>query len=386
MNITYIANIRFPTYKAHGFGVARLCEQFARQRVDIELVIPSRKNDITESAETFYGLKSSFKITTLRVFDFVAYANILGSFVGFLQKLLLAFRLLFLKRPKSSVIYTRDLELGYLLALRGFKVVYECHDWFSTRVAMRMRFAKRMMLVVATNPFIAKEFTSRGVDERRVLVAPNGVELEMFDIDIDRFEARKRLSLDQFADKQLLVYTGSFTTMGHPKGLPEIFKALRALPEDIVFVAAGGSEDECVAYRELAERENVSSRVRLFPRMKQERLALFQKAADILLMPFPDTAHYREHMTPIKMFEYMAAKRPIIASNLPSITSILSDETAFLIKPDDPSGLAEAVKRALADTDLANELAQNAFEKVKRYTWAARAERIIQTIEDLYGA
>ena len=209
MKVIYVANIRFPTYKAHGFGVARLCEQFSRQGVETELIVPKRKNEIQETFDRFYHIKHPFEVTYLGIPHTTKYANTLGSLAGIIQKTLLLIRLLFLRREKDVVIYTRDLEIGALFALRGFRVTYECHDWFKNHIGLRIRFAKKMMLIVTTNPFIAREFTNRGIPNERLLVAPNGVELSIFDIEMGKDEARRKLGQGEFAENKILLYTGS---------------------------------------------------------------------------------------------------------------------------------------------------------------------------------
>ena len=81
------------------------------------------------------------------------------------------------------------------------------------------------------------------------------------------------------------------------------------------------------------------------------------------------------------MFEYMAGKRPIIATDLPSVREVLNENNAILVKPDDPEGLARGIKEALDDKELTKEIADQAFQDVEEYTWKRRVERIIEFIE-----
>jgi glycosyltransferase involved in cell wall biosynthesis len=99
-------------------------------------------------------------------------------------------------------------------------------------------------------------------------------------------------------------------------------------------------------------------------------------------MPFPWTTHFAYYMSPLKMFEYMAAKRPIIATDLPAIREILDDKMAIIIPPGDPEALAEAVKRLLDDPIQAEKLSDQAYAKVQEYTWAKRVLAIVDFLRD----
>jgi len=62
MKIYYLANARIPTEKAHGFQIMKMCEGFANQGVNVELIIPQRYNYIKDDPFKFYGIRNNFKI------------------------------------------------------------------------------------------------------------------------------------------------------------------------------------------------------------------------------------------------------------------------------------------------------------------------------------
>ena len=75
----------------------------------------------------------------------------------------------------------------------------------------------------------------------------------------------------------------------------------------------------------------------------------------------------------------MAAKKPIVASNLPSLTEILSHhENSILCEADNPHSLARNIREALENKDLADTISKNAFRDVKNYTWENRTKEIIK--------
>ncbi len=85
----------------------------------------------------------------------------------------------------------------------------------------------------------------------------------------------------------------------------------------------------------------------------------------------------------MKMFEYMASKRPIITSNLPSLKEILDKETTLFIKPPDSLDLAEAVKEILRNPELGKRIAEKAFLKVQDFTWEKRGQKVIDFLRTI---
>ena len=98
-------------------------------------------------------------------------------------------------------------------------------------------------------------------------------------------------------------------------------------------------------------------------------------------MPFPDIPHYRNHISPVKMFEYMASKRPIIATDLPTIREVLYESTAIIVPPGNPEALAAAVRKLRENSTGGKACALRAYENVRRYTWDVRMQRVAAFIQ-----
>jgi glycosyltransferase involved in cell wall biosynthesis len=85
-------------------------------------------------------------------------------------------------------------------------------------------------------------------------------------------------------------------------------------------------------------------------------------------------------MSPLKIFEYMSSKKPIIASDLSVLREVLNDENSMLVPPDDVTAWKEAII-SLSDAVKRKKLADQAFlDLINHYTWKKRSEKIIQQL------
>ena len=111
---------------------------------------------------------------------------------------------------------------------------------------------------------------------------------------------------------------------------------------------------------------------------------MFLKTADVLVLPnSAKEAISALYTSPLKLFEYMASRKPIVASNLPSIREVLNEKNSILVRPDDAWALVGGIKKALEDIVLSGRISQAAFENAREYTWEKRAAKIIRFIQNL---
>ncbi|HPN81665.1 MAG TPA: glycosyltransferase, partial [bacterium] len=337
MKISYIANVRMPTEKAHGHQIVKMCELFASNGSTVELVLPDRVNQLNQlDVFDYYKVKRNFIIKKLKVFDPVflmrAPAGWYIKFQSLFFVISLFFYLLFIKNRQEIIFYTRDEYLLPVLSIFSSSIVWEGHALPSNR-RRYIKYFNRIRAVVVLTGEMKSRLVQDGVAEAKVVVSPDAVDLNIFGIEMSPEMARQELGLS--VDAIILGYTGSFKTKGMDKGISDIIKAISLLKKDwpkILFVAVGGNEADMDYYRKLAVDAGVSQDVILLGKVSQDKLAVYQQAFDVLLMPFPWTEHYAYFMSPLKMFEYLAAKRPIVASDLPTIREILDEKSAVFCR------------------------------------------------------
>ena len=120
-----------------------------------------------------------------------------------------------------------------------------------------------------------------------------------------------------------------------------------------------------------------------------EKVETYLACCDILVSPHnPPPADLEFFGSPIKIFEYMAMGKAIVASRIGQIAEVLEDGVdALLVPPGDAEALAEAILRLAEDPDLRAELGRAARRKVvERYTWQKNVERVLKAVGVLQGA
>lgn len=386
MKLLYISNSRIPTSKAHGHQIFKMCQIFARQQVAVELICPSRKNPEFKKIDAFayYHIPGTFKLKKIYSYDpqwLIKFPS--GTYIKF-QALFfiisLFIYLLFKKNKAAYIFYTRDEYLLPLLQLFSKRVIWEGHS-LPQRKKHYARYFKRCYRLIVLTHELKKMLGDLGVSENKILVSPDAVELEIFGIRLDKNQARQELNLPP--EKILLGYSGSFKTKNMDKGIKDILRALKIIIQKyphIIFVAIGGAPEHIQEYQNLARQIGVADNSRFLAKVTQDKLAIYQQACDMMLMPFPWTEHYAYFMSPLKMFENMASGRPIIATDLPAIKEVLNDNNAVLVKPDNPDDLAKGMIKLIKDKELGLKLANQALEDIQQYSWRERVRKIIKFI------
>lgn len=378
MKLLYIANIRIPTEKAHGYQIMKMCESFADLGIDVELIIPRRKNPEFSGVDPFkhFKTKKNFHITKLfqpdprflLAFPAGTYAKVQTAF--FLFSLWRVFKK---NNHKGTILYTRDSILIPLLLRFSKNVVWEAHS-IPTHKFRYKKFWKQCKHIFTLTSSIQNQLRDLNIDSSKIHISPDCVDIERFDrVHDNKAELREQLGLPK--NKNIIGFVGKFLTLGQDKGIKDLLEAIKSV--DAYLCCVGGSQKEIKQYENLAQEFGLSDDVyTLIPHVNQEKVAQYCKACDILAMPFPNIPHYAYFMSPLKMFEYMASKRPIITSDLPSVRDVLNEKNCLFVNSDDPKDLAEKIEKLLGDKDLSESLSSQAYSDVQQYTWKNRAEKI----------
>ncbi|MBI4709152.1 MAG: glycosyltransferase [Candidatus Portnoybacteria bacterium] len=386
--LLYITNARIPTEKAHGLQIIKMCEAFAKTGLAVELIIPSRINSIRNNPFQYYGVKEIFglkKIFSLDLFKFKILPNRLNFYIqsfSFAANVFL--KILFTPRKKDIIFYSRDYLILFLFCLMGLDAIAEIHDYKSSQPKWWLGFIAKKVKKIITNSEGTKNFLREhyNVSDDKFIVAPNGVDIDFFDIKESTQEARHKLNLS--SDKTIISYIGRLETLGMEKGVSDLIRSFAQLiknRQDVFLCVIGGPDNLISRYQQIADSLGINSSQILFTgQVGYNLIPLYLRAMDIVVVPFPATKQFAFTASPIKVFEFMAAGKVIIASDLPALRTSLSDKSALFSEPGNIEDLSDKINFILENSALAKEMSERVLEDARQYTWSSRAEKIIKFV------
>ena len=373
--ILYLSNLRLPTEKAYGIQIAKMCEAFSLiPETELELAYPYRKNPITTDFFEYYSVKKNFRVKKLPALDMYtpgSSGKITVGLKSFISAVILFFYAL---SKKADVIYSRDELIIFFLSFFKKNLVFEAHRFSIKRKIFYNRFKKAEIKIIAISEAIKKDLVNMGFESKNILVAHDGVDINLFDIDIIKEEARAKTNLPK--NQEIVMYTGHLFEWKGAGTLLEVARMskIKGQRSDFLFVFVGGTEYDVKQFRKKAEDLD---NVLILGYKPHKEIPVFLKAADVLVLPNSASEKISSYTSPLKLFEYMSSGRPIVASELLSIKEILNSENSVLVGSDDPESLVGGISKVIENSSFGEMISQKAKEDVKNYTWQKRAERIV---------
>ena len=395
--VVYLSNARLPTEKAHGYQIMKMCEAFAETGLDVVLYHANRiqtDDRCKVSPFVYYDVQEIYQLRQLHGLDPRDLLYKRHPQIWFrIQSVSNAFSAWIESRKywssENTVIFSRDFIATLLLCLSRHtikaKLIHDMHGSITKKKSMVGPLLNRLDGFVAINRTMGKDVALAKVDTEKIFIAPNGADLDKYNLRENKEACCNKLGVS--CDRPVVGYLGRFQTMGEEKGIPDLIEALGHVNAsgvvDARLLCIGGPLDHLDAYSSIAEKAGVRpEQIRFVDRVPNAEVPYWINTFSIAVLPFPYTEHYAFYMSPLKMFEYMASGKPILATDLPSIREVLvHDHNAWLVEPDNPPALAAGIEKLLKEPDLAARIAAQAREDVEQYTWRARAGRIIDFIE-----
>lgn len=379
MRIAYCTNVRLPSERAHGHQIAQVCDALTRLGHEVTVFHPYRRNIVTEDFHVYYDVPKEIRIHELGTFDPINRSWLPGV-IG-LWTLNAFLRREYRKALASEtfdVLYTRAPALLPVLLKIGTPVILELHQLPRFNRARFVRHAAQCCLVACLTSAMRDTLIAWGVPKEKVIAEGDGVDLKRFAKVPMKETARSSNGLR--TNRLIVGYVGRLKTLGMEKGVKYLLEALKELQSENLFMGliVGGPASDTDEYRRLAaELKLTADDVHFTGEVSAARIPEMLSACDVLAMPFPDLPHYRHHMSPLKMFEYMAASRPIVTSDLPTIRDVLSEETAYFCEPGDAMSLVAAVRTIAKNTIEAGKKARAARMLAEHHTWEERMQRVL---------
>ena len=278
-----------------------------------------------------------------------------------------AFTPLSLKAMKAA----KNMDIGCVLTTHSISVMYDLKLWKMINGAMpvvkqSIACADRIIAVSEAS----KKFISHFVDEDKVIVVPNGVDVERFVPPADKNDAKRSFGFD---GKKVVLYLSRLSIR---KG-PHVLVSATALIKDDVETVIAGDGKLLHVLKTQAKLLGVSQRIRFISEVSDDKVPLLFQAADVFVLPSITAEAFG-----IVLLEAMASCVPVISTKIGGIPEIINESKAgLLVEPMDETELAEAISRLLQDDELRKNMGENGREYVvKNYSWL----RIVPMIEDIY--
>lgn len=282
--------------------------------------------------------------------------------------------------------------MGVLLSrLFGGKHLYYMHSDLSTVVASS-DFTKNPLLmwivgmiqkfmlrnadgVVAFYPGIAETARQMAPGKPVYMILPPAVDEEVpAAVPDEVMQLRNQLKV---SNNPVLLYTGTLENYQGIDILLESIPAVRAEFPTARYIIAGGRPDQVEKLQLLSQKLHVTEAVQFVGQRPLEEMPGYMALADILLSPRSKGTH-----TPLKLYTYLRSGIPMLATNIPAHTQILTSEVALLVPPT-ADGLAQGTLTLLRDPKLANALGASAHQLwQEHYSWPAFLERNREAYSD----
>lgn len=245
------------------------------------------------------------------------------------------------------------------------------------RLAERIedRLCTQATRTVVVSAAMARIFEDRGVPAERLLVMPNGVDRSRFHPGVDGTEVRRDAGLEN-------TFVVGFVGWIRPwHGVDRLVQAVARLAPELpeLRLLLVGDGPALPDLHEQVRRLGMDDRVHFTGPVESKAIPEHIAAMDVAVQP--DVTDYA---SPIKLFEYLALARPVIAPAKPNITEVVEDgSSALLVEPGSTDGLIDAIRRLYADRSLCARLAKRggALIEERGYDWRANAARVIEVAE-----
>jgi len=399
--IIYLSNERFPAKLACTIQQIVMCESFAKVGAYVQLVAPiffDTQAPSTAEIYAFYDVAPCFSIK--RLFSLLSLSKplmdgkrhlkipLIGGLSLFISTIIYALILLMygtLNQP--HIIYSRNVIGAFVFLLlkqsvarrKPFTIFFEVHslDQLNPKQFFHKLLRESDGLICITKALRDALIVNYGISPAKIFVAPDGVRENILHQPVlSKRELRDQLGISA---EKIILYTGQLLP---GKGADVFVKAAQYFDNSTSFILVGGHGEYMRQLQQYVRDRNVSN-VTFTGFVQPAQVRLYQIAADVLVLPATADHDISAYTSPLKLFEYMAARRPIIASNLPVLSEVLQDKkNALYFQERDAADLARKIRLVLENPDLQERLTQRAWDQVQSFTWEERAKRIMKFMQN----
>jgi glycosyltransferase involved in cell wall biosynthesis len=332
--------------------------------------------------------------------------HLMGVVRGFIYKMLRKFLMVFhkplsyldyyqrslaiVREEPADIYHAHDLNtlpVAYLAVRRyGGKLVYDSHELYTEtsnlsraeRIVSRLteRFLiRRCHAVITVNDSIARELKARYKIQRPTVIM-NCPMLPSHSCKSNLL--REKLGLSE--KEPLVLYQGGFS---HHRGLENLLTAIALVPRGKLVMMGWGRLEEDL--RTIAQAKGLmNNRVFFLPPVPQDELLLWTSSADAGVIPYRNVGLNNYFSLPNKLFEYIVAGIPVVASDFPELRRVIEEfKVGCTFNPDDPKDIARAISWVFEDEKRLVELKENARRAAAVLNWENEEKKLLELYRKL---
>ncbi len=378
LSILYIHTTTLDSTKANIIQVVSMCNAFSALGCKVTLATPKPNQSIDIKKYIFNNFGFTLKFE-LHLYERTFKNEKLEKyFVGQELKKLI-------RNHKADYVFLRNPKYIKTALDSRKMVIFESHNnLIHERVKIIDRFWKyRLKLLIKNKNFILFITISKslfnswekiGIPINKMLPLHDGFNENLFKEKIDKDDSRKRLKLP--LDKIIVTYTGSLYQNRNIMGIINLAKN----KPNLFFLIIGGPVLNKIKYETISTEMGLENIIFL-GFIQHKKITQYLFASDILLALWSKSVPTINYCSPLKLFEYMASGKNILAHGFPSVKEVLVNEhNCLLVKPEDPQHLKSQLEGMLkmSDKNRFGDVARK--EAFKDYTWTIRATKISKKI------
>lgn len=392
MKIAIAAPTSMPARRANTIQVMKMAQAFTRNNHEVTLLVPEFKPEIKsknmgstnwEYLSKHYGIQTEFPIQWLSTSPAFRHYDYAIEVIRWIRK------------NRMNLVYTRMPQVAALASTINQNTILEIHDLPSGRFGPRLFkwFLKgkgALRLVVITRSLLTELGVRFDLPTAPLftIVAPDGVDLDRY-VDLPGPKIARKHLMETRKDLKYLSpdkFTAGYT--GHlyaGRGINLITRVAVNLPE-VNFLIAGGEPEQIKQLKKFVISQEINN-IFIAGFVPNAELALYQAACEALIMPYQyqvaasSGGDISKYLSPMKLFEYMACGRVILASDLPVLGEVLNSKNSVLLPADRVDKWTEALIGIKENPARWKQLAETAHQQSKEYSWESRAAKILDKLE-----
>lgn len=276
-----------------------------------------------------------------------------------------------LKKQKYIITYHNDVILNGIMA--GISNVY-----INTIMKLAIKNARK---ICVTSLDYAQHSSIQNLannGDERIVEVPNGVDIDQFNPNVDGITIKKKHGI---LNKKVILFVGALDTPHFFKGINYLLKCFARINNKNINLIVVGDGDLKNHYMDIARREGIEDKTIFTGRVSNEDLPKYYAASDLTILPSITMGE----AFGMVLIEAMATGKPVIASNLPGIRTVVDDgKNGYLIEPKDVEMLASRLQYLLENDDICRVFGTHGRKKVEeKYSWVQIGAKLEQIYSEV---